>query len=147
MKDCFEKGGHLQNKLWDVLERSRFYPEILCTDIEIAFLQKSIPESKRDCLRFHWVEATNNDKTEIYRFARLVFELTQSLFKLEETLDAHFNNCGQEFQKVVEKAREYMYVNDLVTGEESKRNKIQASPAYSFQVDLSYISRITMKQS
>ena len=51
-----------------------------------------------------------------------MIELTQSPFKLEGTLDAHFNNCGQEFQKVVEKASKYMYVNDLVTGGESKRN-------------------------
>ena len=38
--------------------------------------------------------------------------LTQSPFILQETVDAHFHNCGQEFQ-------DYRYVDDLVIGGES----------------------------
>ena len=53
----------------------RFYPVILCSDIEKASLQIRVRESERDCLRFHWVEATNNDKIEIYHFAGLAFGL------------------------------------------------------------------------
>ena len=67
-------------KLSDVLVRSRFRPVILCAGIENDFLQICVREIDRDSLRFHWVEATNNDKIRIYRFARLMFELTQSPF-------------------------------------------------------------------
>ena len=45
--------------------------------------------------------------------------LTQSPFILQETLDAHFDKCGQEFQEIVEKLRDYTYVDDLVNGGES----------------------------
>lgn len=55
------------------------------------------------CLRFHWVEETNNNKIEIYRFASPVFKFKKSPFTLEETLDAHSDKCGQEFSEVVEK--------------------------------------------
>ena len=88
----------------------------LCADIEKAFLQIRIRESERDCLRFHWVEATNNDKIDIFRFVRLVLGLTQPPFR---TLDVHFNNPGQEFREVTEKVRDGMYVGNLLTGAES----------------------------
>ena len=89
LNDCLEKGPPLQNKSWDVLVRSRFHQIILCADIEKAFLKIRIRESERDCLRFHWAEATNNDKIEIYCFAGLV------------------------------KVTDDMYVDYLVTGRES----------------------------
>ena len=93
----FGKGNPFQNKLWDALVTSRFHQVILCADIEKAFSQIRIRESERDFLRFHWVEATDNNKIEIYRLDRLVFELIQSPFILEGTLDVHFDNCGQQF--------------------------------------------------
>ena len=51
----------------------------LCADIEKAYLQICILKSERECLTFHWVAATNNDRIEIYRFVRLVCGPTQSL--------------------------------------------------------------------
>ena len=97
LNDCLENGP--QNKLWDVLVSSRFHPVILCADIEEVHLQTRLRESGKDCLKSDWVEATynDNDKIEIYRFARLAFWLKQPPFILEGTLDAHFYNCGQEF--------------------------------------------------
>ena len=75
LNDSLRKGPPLQNKVWDVLVTSRFYPVILCANIEKGFLQIRIRKSERDCFRLHWIEATNNDKIEIYNFARLVFGL------------------------------------------------------------------------
>ena len=118
LNDCLEKEPPLQNILWDVLLRSRFHPVILCTKIEKAFLQIRIRESERDGLRFDWVECSNNDKIEIYHFARLVFRLTQSSFILEGTLGVHFDNSEQEFREVVKKAIADMCVDHLVTGGE-----------------------------
>ena len=78
LNDCLEKGKPLQNKLWNVLIRTRFRPAVLYGDIEKAFLQIRIRENERDCLRFHWSEKANYDIIKIYRFARLVFGLNQS---------------------------------------------------------------------
>ena len=47
----------------------------------------------------------------------IVFGLTQPPFILERTLDAHFDNYEQEFWEVVEKVRDNMYVDDLMTWE------------------------------
>ena len=57
-------------------------------------------------------------KVEIYRFAKLVFALTQLPFIQLGTLDAHFDNCRQEFREVAKKVRDDMYIDDLVTGGE-----------------------------
>ena len=82
LNDCLEKGPPLQNKLWDILIRTRFRSVVLCGDIEKAFLQIRIRENERDCLRFHWSKKVNYDVIKIYRFTRLVFGLNQSPFVL-----------------------------------------------------------------
>ena len=69
---------------------------------------------------------------------------------LEGTLDVHFDNCGQEFQEVVKKVRDDMYVDDLVTGRESiskVKNRNQISSDYSGKRGgLSYIIGIPTKR-
>ena len=50
---CLETGPALQNQLWSVLARSRFFPGALCGDIKQTFLQVHIKEENRDALRFH----------------------------------------------------------------------------------------------
>ena len=119
LKDCLEKGLPLQNKLWDILIRTRFQPVVMCGDIEKAFLQIRIRENEIDCLRFHWSEKVNNDIIKIYRFARLVFELNQSPFISEKTLKIHFENYIGIFRELIERVKDDMYVDNLVTGGES----------------------------
>ena len=46
--DCLEKRLSLQNKLWDILIRTRFKPMILCADIEKALFQIHIKEKERE---------------------------------------------------------------------------------------------------
>ena len=86
LDDCLKKGPPLQNKLWNILIRTRFRPVVLYGDIEKAFLQIRIRENQRDYLRFHWSEKANYDIIKIYQFAGLVFGLNQSPFVLEDTL-------------------------------------------------------------
>ena len=119
LNDCLEKGPLLQNKLWDILIRTRFRPVVICGDIEKAFLQIRIRENERDCLRFHWSEKANYDIIKIYRFTRLVFELNQSPFILEGTLKIHFQNYIGIFGELIDRVEDDMYVDDLVTGRES----------------------------
>ena len=47
LNDCLEKGPSIQNKLWDILIRTRFRPVILCADIEKAF-PRSVSKRKRE---------------------------------------------------------------------------------------------------
>lgn len=53
LNDCLNPGPPLQNRLWDILVRSRFYPVLLTGDLKKAFLQIRIKEEERDALRFH----------------------------------------------------------------------------------------------
>ena len=116
LNECLETGPPLQNFIWDILTRSRFRPILLCGDIAKAFLQIRIREHERDVLRFHWVESLESKIIKVFRFARLVFGLTQSPFILEGTLEKHFENYRDSFEKVISIIENDMYVDDLVTG-------------------------------
>ena len=54
LNDCLHPGPPLQNRLWDILVKSRTYPILLTGDLKKAFLQIRIMEEERDSLRFHW---------------------------------------------------------------------------------------------
>ena len=115
---CVEKGPSLQNKPWDILIRTRFYPRILGANIKKDFLQMHIEEKKRESLKFHWVENLANNIIQLYRFTRLVFEILQSLFILEGTLNAHVENYRHLHLQLTEKIRDGTFVDNLVTGGE-----------------------------
>ena len=116
LSECLETGPSLQNRLWDILIRSRFRPILLSGDIEKAFLQIRIRVPQRDALRFHWVSNLDLYRIEVNRFSRLVFGLTQSPFILESTLKEHFNNKKIVYPELIENIRNHMYVDDLVSG-------------------------------
>ena len=119
LNDCLERGPPLQNKLQDILIRTKFRPVTICGDIEKAFLKIRIRENERDCLRIHWSEKANYDIIKIYWFTRFVFGLNQSPFMLEGTLKIHFENYIGMFCELIERVRDDMYVDDLATGAES----------------------------
>ena len=116
LSECLETGRPLQNRLWDILIRSRFRPILPSGDIEKAFLQIRIRVPQRDALRFHWVSNLELYRIEVNRFSRLVFGLTQSPFILESTLKEHFNNKKIVYPELIENIRNHMYVDDIVSG-------------------------------
>ena len=61
LNECLNPGPSLQNKLWNVLVRGRFYPVALTGDLEKAFLQDRIQEKDRDALRFHWCASPTSE--------------------------------------------------------------------------------------
>ena len=105
LNDCLEKGSSLQNKLWDILIRTRFRPVILCADIEKAFLQIRIKEKERESLKFHWIENLSNNTIQILCFTRLVFGLNQSPFILEGTLKTHFERYESMYLELIRYVR------------------------------------------
>ena len=118
LNDCLEKRPSLQNKLWDILMRTRFRSVVLCADIEKTFLQIRIKDKTRESLKFHWVDNITNNTIQILRFTRLVFGLNQSPFILEGTLKTHFEKYENMYLELIRKIRDDMYVDDLVTGGE-----------------------------
>ena len=85
LNDCLNPGPLLQNRLWDILVQSRFYPVLLTGDLKKAFLQIRIKEEERDTLRFDL--KPNSDKILIFRFTRALFGMTCML-----TLSSRRNN-------------------------------------------------------
>ena len=51
LNDCLEKWPSLQNKLWDIMIRARFYRRIFVTNIKKDFLQMRLKEKKRESLK------------------------------------------------------------------------------------------------
>ena len=91
LNDSLHTGPPLQNKLWNVFVRSRFYPVALSGDIQKAFLQVRIKPEDRDALRFHWKES-NSANVETLRFTRALFGLTACPFLLGGVIEAHLNH-------------------------------------------------------
>ena len=86
------EGPPVQNRLWDVLVRSIFYPAILYAGIEKDFLRIRIRENNKIVLDFNGMKLLM-----MIKLRSIVFGLTQPPFILERTLDAHFDNYEQEF--------------------------------------------------
>jgi hypothetical protein len=59
LNDCLETGPPLQNLLWSVLTRNRFYPIAVAGDLKQAFLQVRVKEEDRNALKFHWLKDTD----------------------------------------------------------------------------------------
>ena len=115
LNECLYPGPALQNKLWDVLVRQRFYPVAIFGDIQKAFLQIRIKEKERDALRFHW-RINEHSNLETYRFTRALFGLTCSPFLLGGVLDQHLHSWENKFPEVVAALRKSLYVDDLLNG-------------------------------
>ena len=96
LNDCPYPGPPLQNLLWSILVRSRFYPVLLTGNLEKAFLQVRIKEEERDALRFFW-RSPSQDKTLIYRFTRALFGLTCSPFLLGGVISQHLKSWELEY--------------------------------------------------
>ena len=56
LNESIEVGPPMQNLLWDIVIRNRFYPVAVLGDMKQAFLQIVIREASRDALRFHWFD-------------------------------------------------------------------------------------------
>ena len=79
LKECLDTGAALQNLLWSVVARSRFFPVVLCGDIVQAVLQVRSKED-RDVLRFHWIKDNDSKQTDSLRFISALFRLVQKAY-------------------------------------------------------------------
>lgn len=118
LNDCLNPGPHLQNRLWDILVRSRFYPVLLTGDLKKAFLQVRIKKEERDSLRFHW-RPQNSTKTSVLRFTRALFGMTCSPFLLGGVINQHLDTWENQHPELIKEIRDGLYVDDLMTGGET----------------------------
>lgn len=118
LNDCLHPGPPLQNRLWDILVRSRFYPILLTGDLKKAFLQVRIKKEERDSLRFHW-KPPSSSKTTILRFTRALFGMTCSPFLLGGVINEHLNTWESHHPELIKEIRDGLYVDDLMTGGET----------------------------
>ena len=133
LNDCLNPGPPLQNRLWDILVRSRFYPVLLTGDLKKAFLQVRIKNEDRDSLRFHW-RPPNSSTTAALRFTRALFGMTCSPFLLGGVIYRHLDTWESQYPELIKEIRDGLYVDDLMTGGENAEitaeNKIIAAEVF-----------------
>ena len=119
LNESIEVGPPMQNLLWDIVIRNRFYPVAVLGDMKQAFLQITIREASRDALRFHWFDHETGE-IAIYRFCRLPFGLGEAPFILGGTVKEHLNSeksAGIAPVETLEKIDEEIFMDDLTSGE------------------------------
>lgn len=135
LNDCLEIGPPLQNQVWKVLLRGRFYTVALAGDIQKAFLQVRIRPEDRDALRFHWLSNEDPHQVRTYRFTRALFGLGPSPFLLSGVMRHHLDTCRAEHPERVGEIEHELYVNDLLMGgattAEVKEKKIETIDIFS----------------
>ena len=87
----------------------------------------SVQESDQDVLRFLWFDDAHskNCKMICLRFTRVVFGVSCSPFLLNATLRHHLDKYVTSHPKTVHKLTSSLYVDDVVTGAEDKREAYQ----------------------
>ena len=119
LNDCLHTGPSLNPLLFEILVRLRENRVALVGDIEKAFLNISVDESDRDCLRFLWVDdvSDSNSNVVVYRFCRVVFGLNASPFLLNGTIRHHLATFAEADPEFVRKMVESFYVDDMISGD------------------------------
>ncbi|CAB4030027.1 integrase core domain, partial, partial [Paramuricea clavata] len=120
LNQCLYSGPNLIAKIFDILVRFRLNKIGILADIKQAFLNIAISREHRDFVRFLWYDLNSKEEKIItYRFLRVVFGLTSSPFLLNATLRHHLSKYVEKENAVVERIREDLYVDDLVSGGDS----------------------------
>lgn len=110
-------GPNLIAKIFDALLRFRLNKIGGLADIKQAFLNVGIDKQHRGYFRFLWYDLDAEDEKIItYRFLRIVFGLTSSPFLLNGTIRHHLANNLENKRDIVERIKDDLYVDDLVSG-------------------------------
>ena len=118
LNECLYKGTKFQQLILDLLMRFQAYKVSLTSNVEKAFLMIPIYEKDRDVLRFLWFDDATKDEPEIcaYRFTRVVFGVSSSLFLLNATVRYHLESLRDTNETVVKKLLNSTYVDNVIFG-------------------------------
>ena len=127
INECLQTGPNLVPNLFDVLVRFRSHRIAVTADIEKAFLMIGIIPADRDVLRFLWLKDPTKLNSPVlhFRFTRVVFGLRPSPAILSAVILHHLNKYTCKHPKLVEQIRTGLYVDDLVTGNDSVDSAFQ----------------------
>ena len=125
LNECLEIGPPLQDQLWNVLIRNRFYPVAIAGDLKQAFLQIRVRREDRDALRFHWIKDLASKQVETLRFTRVLFGLAPSPFLLAAVIKEHLQRYKMVNPELVEEIERSMYVDDLISGGETTKQALE----------------------
>ena len=116
LNNCLHTGPKFNRKILEILLRFRTYPVAVVADMEKAFLMISVD---RDVLRFLWVKDVTTEEPEIvmFRFSRVVFGVSSSLFLLNATIQ-HVEKYAEAQPTVVGKLLESINVDGGADTEE-----------------------------
>ena len=115
LNDCLYLGPTLQNKMWNVLVRSRVHPIAVVGYLKQAFLQVRIKEADRDALRSHCKQGGHSE-IETLRFTRALFGVAPSPFLLSGVIEHHLYSWEAREPHVIAELRKSLYVDDLISG-------------------------------
>jgi hypothetical protein len=125
LNDCLLRGPVILDDLCGLLLRFRLHKVALTSDIEKAFLQVRLQKQERDVARFLWVKNPRKPPTgsnlTVYRFTSVFFGAISSPFLLGATIDTHLR---QSEGPIAEKIRKNIYVDNVITGEETETDTI-----------------------
>ena len=117
LNECLYSVPNLIVKIFDILLRFRLNKIGVLADIKQAFLNVGIATQHRDYLKFLWYDLQAEDEqVVIYRFLRVVFGITSSLFLLNGTVRHHLSKYLEKESGMVEQIMDDLYVDDLVSG-------------------------------
>ena len=116
LNEYLETGPPLQNLLWHVLVRNKFYPVAITGDLVKAFLQVKIQENERDVMRFHWYKDPNTRVVEALGFTRALLGLAPSPFLLGGIIKQHPESCRERHPELTDQILNSLYVDDLIGG-------------------------------
>jgi hypothetical protein len=115
LNECLYSGPNLLARIFDILIRFRLNRIGILADIKQAFLNIAISSEHRNYLRFLWFDVESGEMI-VYKFLRVAFGLTSSPFLLNATIKHHLNKYIESDKIVVERLKDDMYVDDLVSG-------------------------------
>ncbi|GFV77763.1 uncharacterized protein TNCV_1575111 [Trichonephila clavipes] len=113
LNDLLYKGPNLIEQIPDILDRFRRYSIGLSADIEKAFLQLRITPKHRYFLRFFYPD---EGEETVYRYCRVVFGVSSSLFLLAAVLAHLLENVPADDTQLGSKLKLSFYEDNCVTG-------------------------------
>ena len=126
LNECLLSGPNLNPDLLGILIKFRQHKIAMMSDIKKAFLQISLNKIDRDVLRFLWTQEKpmlqNEIKVTTLRMTRVPFGVSSSPFLLAATIRHHLRQYEEKYPYVVKSLDECLYVNDYITGIETKEN-------------------------
>ena len=124
LNDCLYTGPKFGQNIMDIIIRFRVHRVALTGDIEKAFLMISVTPQDRDVLRFLWVDDVLKDvpSVQTYRFTRVVFVVSSSLFLLNATIKHHLEQYNKTCPQFVQSFLRSVYVDDVSFGADDDDN-------------------------